>query len=376
MKFSSLQENLKNGLSKVSHIAGKNPNLPILNNILVEAQEGTIKLVATDLEIGMRCLVRGKIEKEGSYTVDAKIIADYVSLLPNQKINIEKKENKILIHNNSYKTTIKGQEADDFPLIPRVEKKTFFKVDKKKFRNSLQQVIFSTSTSETRIELSGVLFVCGKNKLTMAATDSYRLAEKNMDIKTNTEDSKQVILPSKTVQELIRVLTSAKNEDLDQEAGDDVTFYLSDNQILIDLNNTEIVSRLIEGQYPDYKQIIPSGSKTKAVINRGELIRAVKASSLFSKSGVNDINIDFPTGKKRVVISSASGQAGENITEVDAETQGEENSIVVNHRYLLDGINNISSDRVILEMIDGNTPCILKPESDETYLYIIMPIKK
>jgi len=376
MKFSSLQENLKHGLGKVSHIAGKNPNLPILNNIMVEAKEGSVKLIATDLEIGIKCLVRGKVEKEGAYTVDAKIFSDYISLLPNQKTNLEQKDGHLFINNDNYKTSIKGQEADDFPLIPQVDKDTYFEVNIKDFRQALQQVIFATSTSETRIELSGVLFICGQEKITLVATDSYRLAEKSFQAKTNTTEPKQVIVPAKTAQELIRVLTSAKSEELDGESSEKVVFYLSENQILVNINNTEVVSRLIEGQYPDYKQIIPSGAKTKATIERSEVVRAVKAASLFSKSGVNDVNIDFPTGKNKMVISSASGQAGENISELETDTQGEENSIVVNHRYLLDGLNNINSDRVIMEIIDGNTPCLLKPEKEESYLYIIMPIKK
>jgi DNA polymerase-3 subunit beta len=376
MKFSILQENLKNGLARVSHIAGKNPNLPILNNLMIEVKEGGINLIATDLEIGMRCAVRGKIEEEGSYTVDAKIFADYISLLPNQKINISQKNKTLDVAADNYNTNIKGQEADDYPLIPQIDKEESFVTDKKIFRQALQQVIFATSTNETRIELSGVLFVIQENKLSIAATDSYRLAEKTINIKTKNTKERQVIIPAKTIQELIRVLTASKNEELDQEQAELVEVFLSENQLLVDLGNTEVVSRLIEGQYPDYKQIIPSGSKTQAVVDRSEFVRATKAASLFSKSGVNDINIDLPVKKKKVVISSASGQTGENISELNAEIKGEENSIVVNYRYLLDGVNNINSDRIKLEVIDGNTPCILRPENDESYLYIIMPIKK
>ena len=140
--------------------------------------------------------------------------------------------------------------------------------------------------------------------------------------------------------------------------------------------STELVSRLIEGQYPDYQQIIPTSSKTKIVINRQELIRAVKMASLFSKTGINDVNLDFPLGKNLVVISSVSSQTGENITNLEAVVAGDENSIVVNYRYLLEGLGNIETEMVKIEVIDGNTPCLIRPEQDESYLYIIMPIKQ
>ena len=375
MKISGLQENIKNGLIAVAHITGRNITLPILNNILIEAKAGNIKLVTTDLEVGITSVIRGKVEKEGSFTVESKIICDYISLLPNKKIDIEKKENKIVIHCDNYKTSIRGMQADEFPLIPTVDKKIYFKTKAEEFRQALAQVIFAVANTETRIELSGVLFVFNKEKLTMAATDSYRLAEKEIKILTDTEEERKVIVPAKTLQEVVRILGGFKSGGID-ERSDEIQFYLSENQILFIIGSTEVVSRIIEGQYPDYKQIIPLKSETVALINRAELIRAVKAASIFSKSGINDISLDLPLGKNQVVISSASSQSGENVTELDAAVNGKDNAIVINHRYFLDGINNIGSENVKLEITNGNTPCVLKPEEGSDYLYIIMPIKQ
>lgn len=376
MKLTTLQENLKNGLFTVSHIAGKNINLPILSNIMIKASNGNIQLITTDLELGVVSSVRGKIEEDGSFTVDAKLLSDYVSLLPNQKIKIAKKDGKIVVECENYKTTIKGQEAEEFPLIPQVEKKEFFSVKTNDFKKALSQVVFAVSNSETRVELSGVLFSFSKNNLILAATDSYRLAEKNIEIKTNSNGSeeKRIIVPAKTLQELIRILSGVKEEGVDDDK--ELKFYITDNQILFETGSTELVSRLIEGQYPDYKQIIPENLKTTSIVNRSELTRAVKASSIFSKTGVNDISLDFPIGKNKTIISSASGQTGENITELDSNVSGAENSMVVNYRYLLDGINNIDSENIKIEVTDGNTPCILQPEKEKGYLYIIMPIKQ
>ncbi|MCK4554648.1 DNA polymerase III subunit beta [Candidatus Parcubacteria bacterium] len=383
MKLICLQNNLKHGLFVVGHIAGKNINLPILNNILIKTKEGNIQLITTNLEMGIINTVRGKIETEGNFTVDSKIFSDYVGLLPNKKVNIEKKENDLIINCENYKTKIKGQSAEDFPLIPEVDKKSFYSANVSELKQALSQAVFAVSTSEARVELSGVLFCFKDSSLTMAATDSYRLAEKKINIKGDNKEEKKVIVPAKTLIELLRILSSAPEMDGPDKDLEEIKFYISENQILFSCGPTELVSRLIEGQYPDYTQIIPSSVKTKAIINRAELTRAVKAASLFSKAGINDISLDFPAGKNSVIISAISGQAGENITELSANTSGNDNSMVVNYRYLLDGLSNIGSEFISMELVDGNTPCILRPADSEEvenkekdYLYIIMPIKQ
>jgi len=375
MKISSLQENLKSGLNTVSHIAGKNLNLPILNNVMFEAKGKNIRFITTDLEIGIVSTVRGKVEKEGVYTVDAKVISEYISLLPNKKIDIDLKDNKLKIQCDNYKTVIKGQSAEDFPLIPQVEREQYYKVNADEFKKALSQVIFAVSNSETRIELSGALFNFKKDQLVLAATDSYRLAERKLPLNTNGQAEKKIIVPAKTLQEVIRVLSNIKAEvvgDGDME----VEMFISENQILFTFGSIELVSRLIEGQYPDYEQIIPTSSGTLAIINKAEFTQAVKTSAIFSKTGINDINLDFPAGKNRVTITSESSQVGENTINLDASVNGKDNGIVVNYRYLLDGINNIDTNDLKLEVIDNATPCVIRPDKEDSYLYVIMPIKQ
>lgn len=375
MKIFSLQENLKQGLMLVGHVAGRNINLPILNNILIKAEAGKIRLIATNLEVGVISTVRGKIETEGAFTVNAKIISDCVGLLSNKKVELSQADNNLSVNCENYQAKIKGQSAEEFPLIPEVDRKNYFSADASVVKSAISQVIFATLLSETRLELSGVLFVFSGSSLTIAATDSYRLAEKKIQIKSNSQEERKIIVPAKTLQELLRVL-SVNLDDKVEENNKEIRFYISDNQILFTHGSTELVSRLIEGQYPDYQQIIPTTSKTKITIDRQELIRAVKIASLFSKTGINDINLDFPLGKNQAVISSVSGQTGENITNLEAKVLGEENSMVVNYRYLLEGLGNIEKEMVKIEVIDGNTPCLIRPEQDESYLYIIMPIKQ
>ena len=244
MKVSSLQENLKNGLIIAGHIAGKNINLPILSNVMIEAKDGNIKLIATDLEIGIVCSIRGKIESEGVFTVESKTISDFISLLPNKRIDIKKKDSRLLIECENYKTAINGQGSDEFPLIPKVDKENFYKADIEEFRKALLQVAFAVSTSETRIELSGVLFDFNKEKLVMGATDSYRLAEKEIKIKSNSNDLKKIIVPGKTLHELVRILSAIRSEEIGDE-NKEISFFVSDNQILFSVGNVELISRLI-----------------------------------------------------------------------------------------------------------------------------------
>lgn len=376
MTFISLQENLKTGLAIVSRVVSKNINLPILNNILFKVNKSNIELIATNLEIGITHQVRGKIDSEGEFTVDSKVITDYINLLPGDKVECEQDGVELKLKCQNYKTKINVQEAADFPLIPKVNKENFYSVSVDDLKGALGEVIFAVANNETRLELSGVLLSFTKDKLTIAGTDSYRLAEKKIAIKSNYEDSNvRAIVPARTLQELVRVLSSFKEDDQLENTGE-IKICLSENQILFIFGATELVSRLINGNYPDYQQIIPMNYKTRVMINKNEIIRAIKASAIFSKAGVNDVALDFKSEAGKIVISSASSQVGESSVELNAEIEGDNNEIVVNYRYFLDGLNNISSDIIKLDLVNSGTPCVLRPEKNDDYLYIVMPIRQ
>jgi len=374
MYLIGLTENLKRGLNIVGHITTKNINLPILNNILIQAKEGNINLISTNLEIGITHQIRGKIEKDGEFTVDSKLITEYINLLNNnEKVKLEEKEGILRVESGNYKTKIKGEEAKEFPLIPTIPKNDFYTCGADELKKSLNGVIFAVSNSENRLELTGVLLSFSKTKLTLAATDSYRLAEREVDIKMSSDlEEQKIIVPAKTIQELLRVLNSL--EGMETEGQQEVKIYLADNQILFTVDSVELISRLINGHYPDYKQIIPTKTQTEVFVSRAELIRAVKAAALFSKTGINDITLVFSKG--RAVVSSFSGASGESQVEIEAEIKGSENEITINYRYLLDGLNNIDGDMVNIGVVNNTTPCVLRSEKNKTYLYIVMPIRQ
>jgi DNA polymerase-3 subunit beta len=367
MKFSCTQENLNKGLSIVSHVASKNVTLPILNNVLIKAEGGIIKLSATNLEIGVNCSLRGKIEEEGSFTVQARLISDYINLLPNIKIDFKLEENSLHIESESGKTIIKGSLADEFPLIPQVEKKTGYSCNAKNFRRAIAQVIFAAAYDESRPEISGVLFNFGQKDLIMAATDSYRLAEKKIELIKAAKSVKSIIIPTKTLQELIRVLDDEIEE---------LEIYINENQILFSFGEVGIISRLVEGQYPNYQQIIPKEYQTEVKIDTEGLIKLVKSASLFCKPGINDVSLEINSTEKRVIISAFNTQVGENVASLEGEVKGGNNNIVFNYRYLLDGLQNTETDRVIIEITNNASPGVIKPEGKNDYIYLIMPIKQ
>jgi len=377
MKLLCLQENFNHALIIGEKIISKSINLPILSNILLETDQGRLKISSTNLEIGITSWIGAKIEKEGALAVPVKPLSSFIASLPNKKINLEINKSVLNIKCGSMEANIKGLSAEDFPLIPQIKEPYFIKIKSQILKNALSQVIPAAAISETRPEITGVFFNFNKTKsdrLILAATDSYRLAEKTVKLK-NTSDIKEekqdkkasektIIIPRVTVQELIRILP---------EEGE-VAISLSENQILFNFEATNLVSRLIEGTYPDYKQIIPTTFKTKTIINTNELINSIKIASFFTNTRINSIQLKMRP-KDTLEISSETGDIGSNLSRLAAEIEGKEERITFNWRYVLDGLNNITTEKVILETNGPNSPSLLRPADGEDYIYIIMPIK-
>lgn len=373
LQFSSLQENLKQNLAIAICGIGKNQNLPILANLFFSAKNNLINIMATDLEIGITTTLRGKIEKEGEYSLNGKTILDYVSLLPNQKIDFEQEENLVHLKSEGYNTKMIGENVDEFPLIPKIESQISFSLEIEKLKNLLTKIAFAVLVNESKPELNGVFFNFSDHKLFLAGTDSFRLAEGVMNYKIieniNNEDCK-FIIPIKTIQTLLKIISLLDDEQKNEE----IKLYYTDKQILFSIGSVELISKTIDGNFPDYTQIIPKNIKTKAFFNKSELIRALKVSAIFSKLNTNDINFNFIQDRNKIKVSSAS-QLGESDIEINAVIEGDENNIAVNYRYLLDGLQNISEDKIIFEIVNESVPCILKPENNNEYLYLVMPIR-
>jgi len=366
MKFICTQENLKKGLGVVSSLAGKNQTLPILKNVLLEVKNNILILSTTNLEMGVKSIVRGKSDGEGSLSVPAKLLYDFIANINTDKVELTQEGVNLHIKTDNSQTTIKGVDPTEFPLIPTVEKEKEFLLNPIDFKQAISLVIFAVAFDNTRPEISGVLFNWQKDKLILAATDSYRLAEKKLILNGEGDDF-QVIIPAFTLQEINRILGELKDSQ-------ELKIYFNQNQVLFEIDSTSLVSRLIEGEYPDYQQVIPTESKTTIQADRKELIKAIKVASFFCRQGINDVNLKIK--ENTLTIQALNDQVGENKTSVEIEKKGDDNEIVFNYHYILDGLNAISTDKVELGINSGSLPGILKPIGDDSYIYIIMPIKQ
>lgn len=375
MKFTCLQENLNFGLQATGHLVNKNINLPILNNVLLEANNSGVKLSSTNLEIGISCHVRCKVDVEGAFTADARLLSEYISLLPNDQVNLELvKDDFLKVACRSSETKIKGIVSDDFPVIPKIEREVAYKINIKDFKKALAQVVFAVANSESRPEISGVMMSFNKIKpgmVHLVGTDSYRLTEKALAVTDNAE-VRDVIVPVKSLQEVLRVLGLVKEQENQIDA---LQVFVSDNQILFSCDGIELISRLIEGQFPDYKQIIPTETRTQVVVSTSELVKSIKAVALFSKLGIFDVNLKF-NSSKGLIIQATNSQLGESKSEMAVAFTGDDNETTLNYRYLLDGLNTISAEEVELSLVDGNVPFLIRPKGDDSYTYIVMPIKQ
>ncbi|MEJ0021637.1 MAG: DNA polymerase III subunit beta [Candidatus Doudnabacteria bacterium] len=364
MKLICTKENLKKGLFIVSRVVGSGNPLQVLNNILIKTDQGRIKLSSTNLEIGVNTWVGGKIEEEGALTVPAKLINEYINNLPSEKITLESKDNTTLtLESENYHTSIKGLSHEDFPLIPQVSEEPFSKIDSLELKNAFAETIWASAANETQPEISGIFMAFEQDSIRVAATDRYRLAERTAQLLEPAASTKEVIIPARAVSEFYKILTTDKGQ---------VEIYFSESQVLFKFDETELISRLIDGQYPDYRQIIPKDFKTEAVVSREEFIHALKAAALFAPDS-NNVNLE--AGPAGITVTAASMASGENITLIKAKVEGDENRAVFNFRYLLDCLNNISEPTVNFKMINDASPAAITPTGRDNYIYIVMPIK-
>lgn len=355
------QKNLKNGLNIVEKIVSKNTALPILQNIVLKTENGRLKLSSTNLEIGINFWLGGKIEEEGEIAVPARIFSDFINNLKEGNITIKTKEEIVLINSNNYQTKIIGFSSKDFPIIPKPKETPFIVLSSGELYELFNTVIDAAAVSETRPELSGVFLNFLEKTIEAAATDSFHLAEKIINKKNKI--TKSIIIPRYTVQELIRITANLE---------EDIFISVSENQIFFTSSDLEIVSRLIDGRYPDYKKVIPEKWVSKILINKNELEKNIRLASIFS-SNIFDIKISAE--EKGLKISAKNADKGEIFSFTEANLKNDGFNLSVNHRYFLEGLKVIPTENVIMEFTGEGNPLILRPEGKNDLTYLIMPLR-
>jgi len=372
MKFTCTKENISQVLGLVGGIAGRQTSLPILTNVYLDVKESGVEVIGTNLEIAIKAHLRAKVETTGSFTVPAKMLADYIHLLSDQQVTISLDENELVVKCGSSSTKIKGMPTDEFPVIPAIEEDHAYAIDVQGLKTSLQKIVIAASKNEIRPELAGLacsMFSERYAGMVLAATDSYRLAEKKTPVAQGS-DPVSCIIPARTAYEIIRLLGAGNSEE------SLVRLWISENQIAIRYGNVEMTSRLIDGNYPDYTQIIPEEFSTVATVPVDELTKRIKAASLFTADGVNAVSFDLNVEQHTLGISSTSTQAGEHTAQLDGELVGQENSILLNHKYVLDGLQQIDGTKTQFCVNSGDAPCMFRPADTDEYIYIVMPIRQ
>jgi len=372
VKVEILKENFRNGLSVAEKIVGKNLSLPILDNVLISAEDSFLCLSSTDLETALKLWILTKIVKKGKVVVPAKFLSNLVALLPNEKIILEEKQQGLYIECKNFKNQVQGFNPEDFPLIPEFKDTECLEVDNRKFCQGLSQIVDIASPSQSRPEISGIYFIFSKNTIKVVATDSFRLAEKTISLESAIKKDTSFILPQKPAREIINILGDRDGK---------LKIYFSPNQIMFefpmkDANHPEsqIVSRLIEGEYPNYEEIIPKKFKTRVTVKRDEFLNQVKTASLFSGK-INEVKIKVNPQTKSAEIFAQDPNIGESRSDISAKIEGEEIEASFNHKFLADGLSNIKSSEVMFDISKEEGPCILKPVGDASYIYVVMPIK-
>lgn len=363
MKLQVTQENLTKALSSVARVASSRGTLPILANVLIKTSKNRLSLSATNLDIAITHYIGAKVSGEGAITVPARLMQDFVSSLPEGVINLDLEGTKLHITTDQYQSIVNGIVADDFPVMPVMQAGSAIKVSSQALKRALQQVVFAASTDETRPILTGVLIKASSGKLVMAATDSYRLAEKQLGTE---KQQLQLLIPASSLNDLLRI--SGDGDEV-------VTITYNEQQVLFQVGEVELVTRLLEGTYPDYQKLIPASFETSVQLKRADLVNVAKVSSLFARESAGSVKIDIEPDKKQLSIRSVASQLGENTASAKASKIKGGGSITLNSRYLLDALNAMSGEEVTFGFNGKVEPTLLQDPENPDYRHVIMPLK-
>lgn len=381
MKVTCTQENFKKAIYSTERVVGKQIALPILENILLETEQGMLKVSATNLEIGVFLKIGAKIEEEGKITVPAKLLSNFVNNLSTENtVSLIVRDQTLQISSGSSKAQIKGLQAHDFPIIPEMEGEFLFSLSAQDVKENLPKLLSCVSLDNARPELSGINMILVEKEAHFAATDSFRLAETILPLNVlsesayaaQTEKTQSVIVPFHTLSEVLRVIGPETGE---------VMISIEESQIFFQVDNVRIVSRLINGKYPAYKQIIPQKFTTKVVLEKDEVLRAVKLAGIFTNNKTGEIHISADSKSNEISVQSRAEEVGENQTILKANIEGPDQRVIFNPRYVADGVQAITTNNLAVLLNDGLSPVVLKMVEEKSqnlkdgFTYVIMPIK-
>lgn len=378
MKLSCTHENLIRILNYLEWVVGRQSHLPILSNILFEAENGRLRLLATNLEIGVVAELGAKVEEEGKVALPAKLLVQFVQNLdPQEVVHIYTQGSQIVVENNKDRIRLNSVDSRDFPLIPEYQDDYSLRFTGLSLVEALKKVVFAVSINESRVELTGVYISVSERGIHLTATDSFRLAEVTLlsmesHEKTNLEaflrDQGGVILPVDTLQELARIIHSSDTI---------VSMAIKDNQAFFEVGGVRMVSRIIQGKYPDYQQIIPKDFQISMKVGKQELIRALKMATNFAQYGSGEVRLGFLSESGTLEISTISSGVGEQKTTIPVvEAFHEDRELIFQPRHVLEGVNALFGEFVTFHINTKDTPVLMTGENKKEHLYLVMPVRK
>ncbi len=362
MKLQVTQENLNKALGTVARVANTRGTLPVLANVLIKTVNNRLSVAATNLDIAITHYIGAKVADEGAITVPARLMQDFVSSLPSDVIDLKLEDYKMHIATEQYQSTINGVSAEEFPVLAAITGGKSWTVPSNTLKSALQQVVLAASNDEARPVLTAVYLHTSEGKLYMAATDSYRLAEKEL---MPMQEEVNLLVPVSAMQEVLRILGDFEG---------DVVVTSDDQQILFQAGDVELVARLIEGKYPPYQNLIPKTFATSATLKRADLLNVTKVSSLFARESAGSVTINIDEAHQALSIRSVASQLGENTATANGKVIGD-GSITLNSRYLLDALHVLHGDEVVFCFNGKLEPSVIKDPAADDYVHIVMPLK-
>jgi len=373
MKVSCLQENLSKGLSIVGRAVSPRSTLPVLGNVLLATDAGRLKLSATNLEIGINCWIGAKVEEEGATTVPARTLVDLVNALPPEQVDLELivRTQTLNLHAGRSEANIKGIDAQEFPIVAVPEGEGGIPIEASVLRTAIEQVAFAAATDESRPILTGVLAKFEESQLTLAAADGFRLSVRTIPLPQSIPDPFSIIIPARALVELGRISGEQKEPIA-------ITVTPTRNQVLFQLTDIVLVSQLIDGNFPDYRQIIPREYTTHTVVDTALFLKACKTALIFARDAALIGRVHIRPGSELapgyVVVSATSAETGDDVSELDASIEGDEIEIAFNIKYLIDVLSVAATPQVALDTTTSSSPGVIRPVGDVDFTHVIMPM--
>lgn len=374
MYIAIIQADLKRALSTALRAVAGKSTLPVLSNVLLATDAGRLKIAATNLDIGLTCWIGGNIEDEGAVTVPAKLLNDVIGGLPNDRVNLtlDSRTQTLNVTCARFEANIKGIEADEFPVIPTIQDRApTASFPPALLREAIDQIAFAAATDDTRPVLTGVLIRMRGSQASFSAADGFRLAQRTMELPTAVSDVVELIVPARALQELGRILG-----DSDSDVGMTVT--PNGGQVLFHTNDSDLVSRLIDGKFPDIERVIPAQFMTRTIMETQDLAKAVKLASYFATASSNIVRLQMDSGGDlgpgKLTISANAAEVGDNKGAIDGMVHGEGGQIALNVRFLTEALHAIKTPQVAIETQTAQNPAVFKPVGADGYVHIVMPM--